>query len=142
VSAQNSPHRFFLRSLIVDNSSIRPYRAPELVFASRSYNPAAIDLWALATTISELFRPFASTAVSSSASTSEEDDPYHELEDRSSRDPPAPRRQSLFTSGASDFVLSASIFKVLGTPTLDSWPVSPYSSLFNSLTWSDSIVLG
>lgn len=101
----------------------RPYRAPEVVFASRSYDPAAIDLWALAATISELFRPFASPDSTSPSSSSEEDDPYQYSERAESR-PVAPRRQSLFTSGASDFVLSASIFKILGTPTLESWPAS------------------
>lgn len=32
-------------------------------------------------------------------------------------------RQTLFKGGASDFVLIGSIFKICGTPTLESWPV-------------------
>lgn len=33
-------------------------------------------------------------------------------------------RSSLFEGGFSDFALIGSIFKILGTPTLKTWPVS------------------
>ncbi|GAA5926479.1 uncharacterized protein JCM15063_000286 [Sporobolomyces koalae] len=99
-----------------------PYRAPELVFASRAYEEQAIDLWALGTTISEMFRPFSSPDPASPASSDRSDsaDPFQHYSsvDRTV----SPTRQSLFTSGSSDFVLAASIFRVIGTPTLGSWP--------------------
>ncbi|GAA5901456.1 uncharacterized protein JCM6883_000217 [Sporobolomyces salmoneus] len=114
-----------------------PYRAPELVFASKSYDERAIDLWALGTTIAEMFRPFDSKifdslSPSDSDDNDEDSDDYDEKEGEDSpkpkrlrkvyREGEEPRRKSLFESGSSDFVLAASIFRVLGTPTLETWP--------------------
>ncbi|KAF8661425.1 hypothetical protein AX16_001343 [Volvariella volvacea WC 439] len=37
--------------------STGPYRAPELLFGSRTYNPFAIDMWSLGATMAEFFTP-------------------------------------------------------------------------------------
>ncbi|GAA6020499.1 hypothetical protein JCM11491_001377 [Sporobolomyces phaffii] len=100
-----------------------PYRAPELVFAARSYDIFAIDVWALAATICELFRPFEPAPASSSPSSP---DPFSERTSfgfaPSEPLTSSPKRESLFNSGQSDFVLAASIFRIVGTPTLETWP--------------------
>ncbi|GAA5853080.1 hypothetical protein JCM3766R1_003192 [Sporobolomyces carnicolor] len=118
-----------------------PYRAPELVFASRAYDAAAIDLWAVASTVAEMFRPFATPSLSSSSTDSgdeeDQDDDGEEFRRHASSGLDAQpgtaretKRQSLFTSGSSDFVLAASIFKVVGTPTIESWPEARHLANF------------
>ncbi|GAA6062054.1 hypothetical protein JCM10212_005039 [Sporobolomyces blumeae] len=103
-----------------------PYRAPELIFASRSYDAFALDLWALGATLAELFRPLASPSPPSSAGSDDDDGPWSRVEVGPQRtracDGDEVKRKPLFESGSSDFVLAASIFKVIGTPTLETWP--------------------
>lgn len=80
-----------------------------------------------------MFRPFATPSLSSSSTDSGDedlDDDGEEFRRHASSGLDAQpgtaretKRQSLFTSGSSDFVLAASIFKVVGTPTIESWPV-------------------
>lgn len=102
---------------------IRSYRAPELVFASRDYDPAALDLWALGCTIAELYRPLAYPPPPSPPSSTEDDFERYYRECATPEPPPRLRRQPLFDASLSDFVLAASIFRVLGTPTIETWPV-------------------
>ncbi|KAE9407956.1 kinase-like protein [Gymnopus androsaceus JB14] len=81
--------------------STGPYRAPELLFGTRSYNAYAIDLWSLGTLFAEFFTELA--PVSSS------DYEYA---------PPNTRycRTSLFDASRGEIGLVWSIFKILGTP--------------------------
>lgn len=134
-----SPPRFAVPSrrksayvALLSRHVCRAYRAPELVFASRDYDPFAIDLWALGCTLSELFRPFTSPKTATAADDSDDSEDSFERAYRqyaTTPEPePKPARQTLFDASLSDFVLAASIFRVLGTPTLDTWPVrrSPF----------------
>ncbi|GAA5992412.1 hypothetical protein JCM5350_000971 [Sporobolomyces pararoseus] len=113
-----------------------PYRAPELVFAAKTYDPFAIDLWALAATIAEMFRPFTSPDPPSPSSQEDEyDDPRFSWMKASST-PFLPTRQCLFESGSSDFVLAASIFKIVGTPTLETWPEARHLPNFTRFSFA------
>ncbi|GAA5872236.1 hypothetical protein JCM1840_004104 [Sporobolomyces johnsonii] len=111
------------------------YRVPELVFGSRSYDPPALDLWALATTLCELFTPL-ETPVPPSPSSS--DSFERQFSSPSISDPTpssGPRRKTLFQSGGSDFVLAGSIFRVLGTPTLETWPEAAHLPNFSRFSF-------
>lgn len=100
------------------------------MFASRDYDPFAIDLWALGCTLSELFRPFASPKTETATAADDSDDSEEDSFERAYRQyatpepEPKPARQTLFDASLSEFVLAASIFRVLGTPTLETWPVN------------------
>ena len=100
------------------------YRAPELIFASRAYDPRALDLWALGATLASLFRPLVHPRPPSPDSEDSFERYYHEC----ATPPPEPslQREPLFGGAASDFVLAASVFRVLGTPTVETWPVRPF----------------
>ncbi|GAA5824408.1 hypothetical protein JCM3770_004591, partial [Rhodotorula araucariae] len=97
------------------------YRAPQLLFGSRAYSPIALDLWAMGATLAALFRPLAFPREPFPAS----DDSFERAYRQHATPPPPPtlQRVPLFDGGASDFVLVASVFRVLGTPTVDTWPV-------------------
>ncbi|GAA5917505.1 hypothetical protein JCM6882_005494 [Rhodosporidiobolus microsporus] len=112
-----------------------PYRAPELVFASRSYHAPSLDLWALATTLSEFFTPLEAPAPPSPASSDSGDGWGHYREEEEEEDKGL-RRKTLFQGGASDFVLAGSIFKVLGTPTVETWPEAAALPNFSRFTFS------
>lgn len=116
-----------------------PYRAPELLFASREYDPFAVDLWALGATLAEFFTAFETAKVSRSSSTSSSkssvysEDSNEDYEHGTSSGNiengqdqiGKQRRRPLFDNGNgfSEFALIGSIFKILGTPTVESWPV-------------------
>ena len=106
----------------------RPYRAPELLFGTRTYDPLAIDLWSLAATFAQFF-----TALRLS------DDDDTEINADLESAPPTPfivpkhlrsslgaqwTRESLFNGDMGEIGLAWSIFKIFGTPTAESWPVS------------------
>ncbi|KAK4699838.1 hypothetical protein P7C70_g6413, partial [Phenoliferia sp. Uapishka_3] len=117
-----------------------PYRAPELLFTARTYDPKALDLWALGATLAEFFRPFVDHNEQTRGSDSEDDDEPRDQErwneDALDREiaglegrkqetpppPPPPQRATLFVGNGSDFALIGSIFKVVGTPTIERWP--------------------
>jgi cyclin-dependent kinase 8/11 len=131
------------------------YRAPELLFGSRSYDPLCIDRWALGCCIAQFFTPFAADGAGSDSDETSEDkssgipSPWDAIEQKSrgpqssaGNAPPRPawmgtnirarrpkpvKKAALFDGGWSDFALIGSIFKTLGTPSLDTWPVSPAS---------------
>ncbi|BGP66068.1 hypothetical protein NBRC10512_001594 [Rhodotorula toruloides] len=96
------------------------YRAPELVFASRDYDAPAIDLWATAVTLAECFTPLDYPTPQSPGS----EDSFQRYYRQHATPPPPPelQRKTLFDGGASDFLLAASIFKICGTPTSETWP--------------------
>ncbi|KAJ4490190.1 kinase-like domain-containing protein [Lentinula aciculospora] len=95
--------------------STGPYRAPELLFGTRSYDPYAIDLWSLGAVFAEFFTLL--TPLSSSPSS--DDYPYPSRSDPNSssqRSPTRYTRNSLFDVSRGEIGLAWSIFKVFGTP--------------------------
>ncbi|GAA6034681.1 hypothetical protein JCM8097_001114 [Rhodosporidiobolus ruineniae] len=109
-----------------------PYRAPELVFGSHSYFPSAIDLWALGCTLAELFTPFSTPSPPSPPSS---DGGWGRFRDEPAEEE-GPRRKTLFEGGHSDFALAGSIFRVLGTPTVESWPEAAHLPSFSRFTFA------
>ncbi|GAA5908896.1 hypothetical protein JCM8208_005612 [Rhodotorula glutinis] len=111
-----------------------PYRAPDLIFASRAYDPLALDLWALGATLAALFRPLVYPRPPSPDSEDSFERYYHEC----ATPPPQPslRREPLFDGAASDFVLAASVFRVLGTPTVGTWPEAADLPSFSRFTFA------
>lgn len=94
----------------------RHYRAPELLF-SETYDPGAIDLWSAGVTLAECFSVDLG-AESDPLSDSDDD----EIEGFQLRRPPP--RQTMFSAEFGEIGLAGSIFRVLGTPTEENWPVS------------------
>ena len=76
-------------------ADVRPYRAPELIFAPKDYG-GEIDMWSFGCTVAELYTPNY-TVFSDGA----EDGGL-----------------------SSDLVLLGSIISTLGTPTSETWPES------------------
>lgn len=107
-----------------------------MLFGSKAYNPFALDRWALGVNIASLFTHIGPVRLPSPESSDDDADDNYDLTGRWSRPTflsaaakearrygPV-KRSALFDGGYSDFALIGSIFKSLGTPTLDTWPVS------------------
>lgn len=127
-------------------STNRAYRAPELLFGAKAYDAQAIDLWAAAATLAEMFTPFDNASSSPAESNRQSFDDDGEGDDGwSARDWAAKlgikvnyaasgqsqasttmkkRRTALFGESKSDLALVGAIFKARGTPNIDIWPVS------------------
>jgi serine/threonine protein kinase len=120
------PSRLFSSLLRYHCARHRPYRPPELIFAAKTYNPLALDLWALGATLAEFFTPIESPEKPSPRPSPPSDSGHwgYEMSDDEEELHSAPRRQTLFDGSRTDFALAGSIFKLLGTPTIDTWPVS------------------
>lgn len=103
--------------------SISPYRAPELLFGSKAYDPFALDIWSLGATIAEFFT-FIGPEPPSSPSSDTSDPPVVLPPWQVPAQVVPVKRFSLFEGGMSDFTLIGSMFKILGTPTIETWPVS------------------
>ncbi|KAG5351279.1 hypothetical protein C0989_007102 [Termitomyces sp. Mn162] len=109
------------------------YRAPELLFGTRDYDPFAIDLWSAGATFAEFFTPFRLYSDSDYDEPEEEDEeegketpalepfivPEHLVRARETRW----ERDTLFNGTRGELGLAWSIFKIRGTPTKDNWPV-------------------
>jgi serine/threonine protein kinase len=137
---------------------IRPYRPPELLFGSDRYDPFALDSWAFGVTMAEMFTPLAygSPDVSRTVDTDYQNVQHgfrhamNEDADDDSDDDEAPvrsamvvtktighesvargvwQRQALFEGCWGELGLASSIFKLLGTPSSDSWPVCHRGSI-------------
>lgn len=95
----------------------RRWRAPELLFSPSTYDAFALDLWGIGVVITDMFRR---TPLQNADSDSEDED-EDPLEEEVIR---PPIRTTLFDDGFGDIGLAGSIFRVLGTPTAETWPVS------------------
>jgi serine/threonine protein kinase len=95
----------------------RRWRAPELLFSPTTYDPFALDLWGIGVVITDMFRP---TPLQNADSDSEDGD-QDPLEEEVIR---SPTQTTLFDDGFGDIGLAGSIFRVLGNPTAETWPVS------------------
>ncbi len=122
-----SPFSSSSRSLTDSHS---PYRAPELLFGARTYDPYAVDMWSLGCTFAEFFTPLLPE--------DDEDEDYYppELCDAN----PTLVRKALFDGTRGEIGLAWSIFKILGTPTEDSWPVGLLSQCYLLLLDNDDFV--
>jgi len=108
--------------------STGPYRAPEILFGTRSYDAFAIDLWSLGATFAGFF-----TTLRMNADEDEDEDGSFVSEDNRDKPfvipetirPGAPQkwfRDSLFNAERGEIGLAWSIFKILGSPTEENWP--------------------
>ncbi|KAF8899367.1 kinase-like domain-containing protein, partial [Infundibulicybe gibba] len=110
--------------------STGPYRAPELLFGTRSYDATTIDLWSLGATFAEFFTPLKLVL--------EDEDEYDCMAQEGSDQKNIPRpfilpehpdgvgatwsRGTLFNGERGEIGLAWSIFKLLGSPSRDNWP--------------------
>ncbi|KAJ7696735.1 kinase-like domain-containing protein [Mycena rosella] len=105
------------------------YRAPELLFGTRAYDAAAIDMWSVGTVLAEMFSALRLCC--------EEDDGEEEpvysaragdapfvVPPRLRVDDPETEwcRDTLFNGRRGEIGLAWSIFKIRGTPTEETWP--------------------
>jgi serine/threonine protein kinase len=97
---------------------IRRWRAPELLFSPTTYDAFALDLWAIGVVITDMFTPVP-IADSEEEEEEEDEDPLEKENIKLSA------RTTLFDDGFGDIGLAGSIFRVLGTPTKESWLVCP-----------------
>ncbi|TCD63501.1 hypothetical protein EIP91_005334 [Steccherinum ochraceum] len=86
-----------------------PYRAPELLFGARNYDPYATDLWSLGALCAEFFTSIKTVESDSDFDSEEEDDDN-------------PHRMSLFNADRGSIGLAWSVFQIRGTPTAENWP--------------------
>ena len=103
------------------------------MFGTRTYDPLAIDLWSLGATFAHFFTPLRLWSA-------EKDDDDDDDETDTLKITPTPfivpkyisigypgaqwTRNSLFNGEKGEIGLAWSIFKIFGTPTTESWPVS------------------
>ncbi|KAF8971793.1 kinase-like domain-containing protein [Flammula alnicola] len=106
----------------------RAYRAPELLFGTRSYDHLAIDLWSLGATLAEFFTPLRLIGDEDDEEESESESEsksksIHDDDDGAIGYPGAQwRRDSLFNGERGEIGLAWSIFKIFGTPDSVNWP--------------------
>ncbi|OAV91012.1 hypothetical protein PTTG_04799 [Puccinia triticina 1-1 BBBD Race 1] len=134
-----------------------PYRAPELLFGSRSYSPLALDIWAFGALIAEFYRPMErsedefvpldsapSTPDNTGLGTGTAMDWYSsgDLSDPSGAALPQQAnlicpvvRKTLFDGSIGDIGLAGSIFKIRGTPDSTTWPEAKRLPDFSKLNF-------
>lgn len=102
----------------------RPYRAPELLFGPRMYDAKAIDLWAVGAVMAELLGVSSPSLEDDSLSKVDEPDSDFDADPLEMRVTPGTKRRSLFDDSYGSLGLAASIFRLRGSPTSLTWPVS------------------
>lgn len=100
----------------------RRFRAPELLFSPKTYDACALDLWAIGVVITD-FLFYVPIPDSDSEDEDELEDPFDPFEEEIIFRP-RPRR-ILFDASYGDIGLAGNIFRVLGTPSEETWPVCP-----------------
>ena len=135
----------------VDNipmSHCSTYRAPELLFGARTYDPFSTDLWGLGVLFTEFFTSLRLTLENEDNYEDEESSKNTTLEPFTipphirASDPRARwMRDSIFDAERGDIGLTWSIFKVRGTPNETIWPVS-FPLLFLSYCTKTDVVQG
>ncbi|TYJ58997.1 hypothetical protein B9479_000436 [Cryptococcus floricola] len=104
------------------------YRAPELLFSPLRYDPYAVDMWSAGCIIAQFFRPFSHSYHAAVEEENEEEgedseEDYDPLDDERPSSPAGSgTRQPLFDARFGALGLAASIFRIRGTPTEDTWP--------------------
>ncbi|WOO84789.1 Cyclin-dependent kinase 20 [Vanrija pseudolonga] len=106
-----------------------PYRAPELLFGPNDYDPRALDLWGAGATLAEFFRQTGPYPVEPDSGPDSSDEELGAavaavaaLKIGRRPSPTDNERTPLFNAAYGDLGLAGSIFRILGTPTKDSWP--------------------
>ncbi|KAF5312234.1 hypothetical protein D9619_002503 [Psilocybe cf. subviscida] len=119
--------------------STRCYRAPELLFGCRTYDPLALDLWSLGATFSEFFTTLRLRGDEEDDGDDDDDtEPSTPASDSQTPIPLKPfvvprylrigypgaqwMRDTLFNGDRGEIGLAWSIFKIFGTPTRENWP--------------------
>ncbi|TRM70577.1 kinase-like domain-containing protein [Schizophyllum amplum] len=110
------------------------YRAPELLFGPRTYDPFAIDMWSLGATFAEFFTSLSLYLDDDNDGFPEDEDAVEDEEDARPVAFHVPRflrigypgskwaRETLFNGSRGEIGLAWSIFKIRGTPTPELWP--------------------
>ena len=116
------------------------YRAPELLFGTRDYQPIALDLWSLGACLAEFFTPLRLCCDDMDMDQSDEEKDENVLKafvvpERLRVGYPNSywQRNSFFEGSRGEIGLAWSIFKIFGTPTEESWPVSDIAVIFSGL---------
>ncbi|KAG0697735.1 kinase-like protein [Suillus ampliporus] len=118
--------------------STGPYRAPELLFGPRNYDPFAVDSWSLGATFAEFFTSVRLFNPLDDEEFDFEGDEHPDSGDESLTKPAEPfiipkglrigdpsnrwARDSLFDSTRGEIGLAWSIFKTRGSPNETNWP--------------------
>jgi serine/threonine protein kinase len=110
---------FHLKAKLIN----RRWRAPELLFSPTTYDPFALDLWGIGVVITDMFRP-----IPKSDSDSEDEDEDEDVDPLEGEVIRPQVRTTLFDDDFGDIGLAGSIFRVLGTPTQETWLVSLFLS--------------
>ncbi|KAJ3930932.1 MAG: kinase-like domain-containing protein [Lentinula lateritia] len=114
--------------------STGPYRAPELLFGTRSYDAYAIDLWSIGAVFAEFFTPLVPLSPTSDDFSSYPPfitSPFKSDSNYSAKHPPSRyARSPLFDASRGEIGLAWSIFKVLGTPR------EPVNEQENTQSWA------
>ncbi|KAJ3576092.1 hypothetical protein NP233_g662 [Leucocoprinus birnbaumii] len=119
------------------------YRAPELLFGSRNYDPFAIDRWSFGATLASFFTPLCLTSPDddSDDDNSTQSDPFIVPTHLNVSSPDTHwSRETLYDSSRGEIGLAWSIFKINGTPNKDTWP--EWESLPQSQTLMFNDVVG
>jgi serine/threonine protein kinase len=98
------------------------FRAPELLFTHFDYDPLALDLWCLGVTCAHLFTPLVQDAVEDSDEDDDGAKPAWMAGFKKTTEATY-SRETLFSEEHGEIGLLGSIFRVIGTPTSESWPV-------------------
>jgi serine/threonine protein kinase len=115
--------RTYITSAVLANNMYcryptRYYRAPELLYGSRNYDPFAADIWSIGTILSDFFTNF-----------------VYDEHGRLKREP--------FLAGGDDntFAVLSSIYRILGTPTESNWLVSAHDEVLADLAINHCMTL-
>ncbi|KAI9610540.1 hypothetical protein H4Q26_006683 [Puccinia striiformis f. sp. tritici PST-130] len=110
------------------------YRAPELLFGSRSYSPFGLDIWSFGALIAEFYTPM--ERESDLLSLDSTPPRIHAPDNHESQPQTGPWvRKTLFDGSIGDIGLAGNIFKIRGTPDSITWPESKRLPDFSKLNF-------